>query len=178
MGKRSVKQYEIYMYDFGVVNGSIQNGYRPVVVVQDTRFNKNSPTTIVAAITSAVKKEYLPSHIFLGQQFGLSKPSMVLLEQIHTVSQCDLKDYIGTIDDLHITRTITNGLKKTMGMWNYVPKDKSGIRCLCTKCMHEYMNAGSYIVRRLDPFQNVRETCDRCNRPGFDYVIIERKKSK
>ena len=78
MNARKVKRFEIYLYDFGIMPGSIQQGKRPVLIVQDDQFNKNSPTTIVAAFTSAVKKEYLPSHIFVGERFGLTKPSMVL----------------------------------------------------------------------------------------------------
>lgn len=78
MNSRKVKRLEIYMYDFGVTTGSIQNGQRPVVVIQDDRFNASSPTAGVAPITTAVKKEHLPSHIFVGKQFGLPRPSMVL----------------------------------------------------------------------------------------------------
>ena len=87
---RKVKRFEIYLYDFGENAGSIQCGRRPVLILQDDRFNENSPTTIVAALTTAIKKEYLPSHIFVGERFGLKKPSMVLLEQIRTVNQNDL----------------------------------------------------------------------------------------
>ena len=54
MNARKVKRFEIYLYDFGIMPGSIQQGKRPVLIVQDDQFNKNSPTTIVAAFTSAV----------------------------------------------------------------------------------------------------------------------------
>ena len=37
---------------------------------------KNAPTVIVAAVTSVIKKRYLPSHIILGDKFGLKKPSI------------------------------------------------------------------------------------------------------
>ncbi len=174
MNSRKVKRLEIYMYDFGETSGSIQNGHRPVVVIQDDRFNENSPTTVVAAITTAVKKEHLPSHIYIGKQFGLSRPSMVLLEQIQTINQYDLGDYIGIIDNQRLTKNLAIGIKKTLGMWDYTPRDKTSIRCLCPNCMREYMNTGSYIVRRLDPFQNDRDKCYRCSRPGWDYVITER----
>ena len=43
-----------------------------------------------------MKKKYLPSHIILGEDFGLKKPSMVLLEQIQTVNKDELTDYIYT----------------------------------------------------------------------------------
>lgn len=53
-----------------------------MLVVQADDYNQNAPTIIVAAVTSVIKKRYLPSHIILGEEFGLKKPSMVLLEQI------------------------------------------------------------------------------------------------
>lgn len=40
--------------------------------------NQNAQTIIVAAVTSVIKKRYLPSHIILGEKFGLKKPSSFL----------------------------------------------------------------------------------------------------
>ena len=82
---RKVKRGEIYYYDFGNNEGSIQNGVRPVLVVQCEEGNQASTTTVVAAITSVIKKRYLPSHIILGDRFGLNKPSMVMLEQLKII---------------------------------------------------------------------------------------------
>ncbi len=74
--EKKVKYGEIYFYDFGEHEGSIQNGLRPAVVIQDNKLNDHGPTTIIAAITSVTKKLYLPSHILIGEQFGLTKPSI------------------------------------------------------------------------------------------------------
>ena len=84
---RKVKRGEIYLYDFGSNSESIQNGLRPVLVVQCDEGNQASSTTIVAALTTVIKKRYMPSHIVLGDNFGLREPSMVMLEQIRTVNQ-------------------------------------------------------------------------------------------
>ena len=168
MKTQTVKRFEIYLYDFGAMPGSIQNGIRPALIIQDNRFNENSPTTIVAAITSVIKKERLPSHIFLGQEFGLSKPSMVMLEQLRTVNQDELREYVGAISDPYLTKIIGRGIKKTLGMWDYAPRDKTAIRCLCPQCAESYRNTRSFIIRRLDPFQKAKDACDRCNRPGWD----------
>ena len=148
----------------------------PALIIQDNRFNENSPTTIVAAITSVIKKERLPSHIFLGQEFGLSKPSMVMLEQLRTVNQDELREYVGAISDPYLTKIIGRGIKKTLGMWDYAPRDKTAIRCLCPQCAESYRNTRSFIIRRLDPFQKAKDACDRCNRPGWDYVVVDRKR--
>ena len=60
MIKEKVKKGDIYIYDFGECNGSVQAGRRPVLVVQENRMNETSPTTVIAAITSIPKKKYMP----------------------------------------------------------------------------------------------------------------------
>ena len=97
--RNKVKRGEIYLFDFGDNEGSIQNGVRPVLVVQSDEGNAASCTTVIAAMTSVVKKRYLPTHIILGDRFGLKEPSMVMLEQLKTVNQDELGKYIGTVDD-------------------------------------------------------------------------------
>jgi mRNA interferase MazF len=97
--RNTVKRGEIYLFDFGDNEGSIQNGVRPVLVVQSDEGNAASCTTVIAAMTSVVKKRYLPTHIILGDRFGLKEPSMVMLEQLKTVNQDELGKYIGTVDD-------------------------------------------------------------------------------
>ena len=86
MKKNKLQRGDLYYYDFGKREGSIQSGIRPVLIVQADEFNANAPTIIVASITTVLKKKYLPSHIIIGKEFGLSKPSMVLLEQIQTIN--------------------------------------------------------------------------------------------
>ncbi len=171
----TVKRGEIYLYDFGYNPESIQNGVRPVLVVQCDEGNQASSTTIVAALTTAIKKQYMLSHIVLGDNFGLIEPSMVMLEQIRTVNQSDLIHYIGYVDSEYIQRKINVGLKKALGLWvEKPPKKKSDIRCLCGKCLNDYKSNPEYIVRRLDPFQKVKHQCDKCSGSGYDYIIYNR----
>ena len=84
MQRKEIQRGDLFYYDFGKREGSVQSGERPVMVIQADNFNANAPTIIVAAVTAVMKKKYLPSHIILGEDFGLKKPSMVLLEQIQT----------------------------------------------------------------------------------------------
>ena len=55
---QKVKRGEIYLYDFGNNEGSIQNGIRPVLIVQCDEGNQASTTTVVAALTTAIKKRF------------------------------------------------------------------------------------------------------------------------
>ena len=99
MQRKEIQRGDLFYYDFGKREGSVQSGERPVMVIQADNFNANAPTIIVAAVTAVMKKKYLPSHIILGEDFGLKKPSMVLLEQIQTVNKDELTDYIGSVND-------------------------------------------------------------------------------
>lgn len=172
---RTVRRGEIYYHDFGVAEGSIQSGRRPVLVLQADNFNEHSPTVIVASITTVIKKRYLPSHIILGENFGLAKPSMVLLEQIQTVNKSSLTDYIGFVDDEKMWKRINIAIKKTFGLWFYNLDRTGDVRCLCPKCLHGYLNNPNYVVRRLDPFAQAKDKCDKCNETGWDYIIFDRR---
>lgn len=175
--KRKITRGDIYYYDFGNNAGSIQSGCRPVLVIQANELNENSPTVIVAALTTAIKKQYLPSHIYLGDRYGLREPSMVLLEQLRTVNKTELLEYVGTVDDEHMLKVLANGIKKTVGLWVYHTYRTSDIRCLCSKCLSDYKNSRNYIVKRVDPFKRVKDKCDRCNDYGYDYFVVDKKQS-
>lgn len=94
---QKVKRGEIYLYDFGNNEGSIQNGIRPVLIVQCDEGNQASTTTVVAALTTAIKKRFLPSHIILGRNFGLDEPSMVKLNEV--LAELQRIENGGTVDD-------------------------------------------------------------------------------
>ncbi len=95
-----VKRGDIYYADLSPVIGSEQGGVRPVLVVQNDVGNKYSPTIIAAAITSQINKAKLPTHIEIDAQgYGLSKDSVVLLEQVRTIDKQRLKEKIGHLDE-------------------------------------------------------------------------------
>lgn len=47
-------------------------------------------------------------------------------------------------------------------------------RCLCGKCLNDYKSNPAYIIRRLDPFENIKHQCDKCSGSGYDYIIYDR----
>ncbi len=99
-----VKRGDIFYADLSPVVGSEQGGIRPVLIVQNDIGNKYSPTVIVAAITSRINKAKMPTHIEIkGDDYGLSKDSVILLEQIRTIDKKRLKERIGHIDEAVIS---------------------------------------------------------------------------
>ena len=104
----SVKRGEIYYAYLSPVVGSEQGGVRPVLIVQNDVGNKHSPTVIAAAITSQREKAKLPTHIELeADSCGLSKDSVVLLEQIRTIDKKRLKERMGELDLNSMTKVNT-----------------------------------------------------------------------
>ncbi|MDR1565108.1 MAG: type II toxin-antitoxin system PemK/MazF family toxin [Oscillospiraceae bacterium] len=99
-----VRRGEMYFADLSPnAVGCEQSGFRPVLILQNDRGNRHSPTTVIAAITSKPKKR-LPTHYMLPALRGLSIPSVVLCEQIRTIDKCRLQTYIGTLDEITMTK--------------------------------------------------------------------------
>ncbi|MGN0498388.1 MAG: type II toxin-antitoxin system PemK/MazF family toxin [Acutalibacteraceae bacterium] len=94
---KQVKRGEIYFADLSPVVGSEQMGTRPVLILQNDKGNKHSPTTIVAAITSRKTKHSLPTHVKISTD-SLQSESVVLLEQIRTIDKSRLGDYVDRLD--------------------------------------------------------------------------------
>lgn len=97
---QSVRRGDIFYADLSPVVGSEQGGTRPVLIVQNNMGNKHSPTVIAAAITSQMNKARLPTHIELvGPTVGLTKNSVVLLEQVRTIDKKRLREHMGHLSD-------------------------------------------------------------------------------
>ena len=111
-----VKRGEIYYADLSPVVGSEQGGIRPVLIVQNDIGNKHSPTVIAAAITSKKEKSQLPTHISVSaQSCGLSKDSVVLLEQVRTLDKRRLKERMGELDSSSMAQ-VNNALQVSFGL--------------------------------------------------------------
>ena len=111
-----VKRGDIFYADLSPVVGSEQGGVRPVLIVQNDIGNKYSPTVIATAITSQINKAKMPTHIELdANEYGLSKDSVVLAEQIRTIDKRRLKEKIGHLDDRLMTK-VNEALEISFGL--------------------------------------------------------------
>ena len=112
----SIKKGDLYFADHSPVTGSEQGGVRPVLVVQNDVGNKYSPTIIVAAITSKKNKADLPTHVAIDADGnGLSKNSIILMEQLRTIDKRRLKERIGTIDKTRLPE-VNEALSVSLGI--------------------------------------------------------------
>ena len=111
-----IKRGDIFYADLRPVVGSEQGGIRPVLVIQNDIGNKYSPTVIVAAVTSQINKSKLPTHLELdAKDFGLSKDSVVLLEQVRTIDKSRLREKLFHFDEAFMSK-IDRGLQISLGL--------------------------------------------------------------
>lgn len=82
--------------------GSVQSGIRPIVIIQNNVGNMYSPTVIVVPLTKVMKKkETFPTHEkLLKKNYNfLEEDSVVICEQIMTISKSQILNYLGDISE-------------------------------------------------------------------------------
>lgn len=109
-----MKRGDIYYADLNPVIGCEQGGIRPVLILQNNLGNRHSPTTIVAAITSKSEKGAIPTHVMIKTD-GLSRSSMVLLEQIRTVDKSRVREKIAMLDEEEMEK-VDKALKVSLAL--------------------------------------------------------------
>lgn len=167
MERTEIQRGDIYHADLNPIFGSEQGGYRPVLVIQNNRGNKHSPTVIIAAITSRPKAK-LPTHVAIQGIKGLEKDSFVLLEQIRTLDKRRLDDYVGKLNQEQMLQ-VDKALRSSTGMRKL---DKPILMCLCPVCAKPFYHSKEHFIIRSDQNQKIKDVCMFCNtRKGYDYLI-------
>ena len=91
------KRGEIYLVSFDPALGAEIQKTRPVLILQNDIGNLHSPVTIVAAITSNVRRLGPTSVLVKAPEGGLDVDSIVLLNQIRTVDKRRLVKRLGVL---------------------------------------------------------------------------------
>ena len=169
---RTYQRGDMYYADLGRGVGSEQEGYRPVVIIQNNKGNKHSPTVIAAAVSSkAGVKPKLPTHYFVNAENGLERPSIILLEQIRTLDKRRLTKYIGRLSKEHISG-MNHALAVSIDLIHTTLQSLN--MCLCNACAGKLRSTGAFSLRRDGSAQNV---CVYCGQPaGRDYEVTPLRK--
>ncbi|MBI2830778.1 MAG: type II toxin-antitoxin system PemK/MazF family toxin [Chloroflexi bacterium] len=94
-----IRRGELYWVDWNPGRGSEQRGLRPALVIQNDIGNRFSPTTIVAALTTAVEKPFPFLIKITAKESGLPKDSTVNLAVILTIDKTRLGNKCGVLGD-------------------------------------------------------------------------------
>ncbi|MFC0233772.1 type II toxin-antitoxin system PemK/MazF family toxin [Vagococcus entomophilus] len=119
-----IKRGDIFFADLSPVVGSEQGGTRPVLVIQNNLGNHFSPTVIIAAITAKTFKNKLPTHIRISSnKSGITKDSVVLLEQIRTIDKSRLREKICQLDTENMNQ-VNQAICVSLGLYLSETKKK------------------------------------------------------
>ena len=110
-----IKRGQIYWVDWSPGRGSEQSGLRPALVIQNDIGNQSSPTTIVAAITTAFVKPYPFVVVITASESGLPKDSSVDLASIMTIDKTTLRDKCGELSQAKMAE-VDVAIKKSLGL--------------------------------------------------------------
>jgi len=105
---------EIWLVNWNPARGSEQAGIRPALIIQNDTGNEYSSTTIVAAVSTAVK--LYPMNVLLDPpQGGLMKPSIIKTSQIFTISKGRLEKRLGLVDE-NIMKEVDRAIKLSLAL--------------------------------------------------------------
>lgn len=109
-----VKKWEIYYIDLNPTKGSEQRGNRPALVISNDAVNDNLPIFTILPFSSVKAGATIyPTEILItGADSGLNQDSVVMLQQIRTVSQDRITSNgkISEITDSDLRRKINQAL--------------------------------------------------------------------
>jgi mRNA interferase MazF len=112
---KDIKRGDIYWVDWNPARGSEQSGLRPALVIQNDIGNKFSPTTIIAALTTAIEKQYPFLVNVTAKDSGLPKDSTINLAVILTVDKTRLTSKCGTLSDDKMSQ-VNEAIKASLGL--------------------------------------------------------------
>ena len=142
----SVRRGDIFYADLSPVVGSEQGGVRPVLIIQNDMGNRHSPTVIAAAITSQLNKAKLPTHIeLLDPHCGLTKDSVVLLEQIRTLDKRRLRERMGRLDEEKMAQVDT-AIAVSFGLRSQSKQRRLIRQASLLSCGHSKTDAAKHCV--------------------------------
>ena len=115
---------EVWFAELGDHPGtSVQNGCRPVFIISNDKSNHRASTIVVLPMTSRMKKYTLPSHVELYQSDLTNtdpgrhlEPSMILAEQMTTISKPALRSYVGKVTAEKKLREIAGAVQTQLGI--------------------------------------------------------------
>lgn len=103
-----MKQYDIYLADLNPIIGREQFGTRPVLIISNDYENLLDVVTIIPITSLKSGRRVYPNELLLHDQ--LSKPSILLCQQIRTISKKRLVKKLTTIHDVMLQKRIVETL--------------------------------------------------------------------
>jgi len=107
---------DVYLVSFDPTLGAEIRKTRPALILQNDISNRNSPITIVAAITSQFEEPLYPTEVFVAApEGGLTVDSVVLLNQLRSIDTQRLVRRVGRLSG-ETMRLVDRALLISLGL--------------------------------------------------------------
>ena len=119
---RQPKRGDIWFADLGSHPGtSVQDGCRPVFILSNDIGNRHAETINVLPMTRHLKRQGLPCHTKLDPEKiqdlqQTLDTSMILAEQVTTISKSALRNYVGYVSDDALIDQVDRAVSMQLGI--------------------------------------------------------------
>ena len=186
--KQPVIKGGIYLVQLGTGVGSEQSGTRPFLVLQNDKGNQNSYTHTGVPLSTELKSLYLPTHIVVDGSDCLDYTSVILVEQLRSISRKRFVSYLGkldanTLNKVEMAVNIQLGLKDIREVDKLVfIKRLTEINpflnaFICGQCLKVLHGAKGLSIRGISQNDDDLDFCILCRRAkGRKYKIVNRER--
>ncbi|GAA1336282.1 type II toxin-antitoxin system PemK/MazF family toxin [Arthrobacter roseus] len=77
---------------------------RPVVIVQDDRFDATASITVCPLTTNEIEAPLIRITVEPTAVTGIERPSHIMVDKITTIPQANIRDRLGRLEDANLVR--------------------------------------------------------------------------
>lgn len=77
---------------------------RPVVIVQDDRFDATASVTVCPLTTSTIDAPLIRIPVEPNAATGIEQPSQIVVDEVTTMPRADVRDHLGLLADADLVR--------------------------------------------------------------------------
>lgn len=101
MGSRRVRRGDIYV---AAARGAYSGKPRPVVIVQDDRFDSTASVTVCPMTTDPVEAPLLRIPVSPTDTSGIEQASQIMVDKVTTIPRVNVLDHVGRLSDADLVR--------------------------------------------------------------------------
>lgn len=178
----------IYLVQMGKGIGSEQSGMRPFLVLQNDKGNESSFTHTGVPLSTELKSLYLPTHIVVAASKCLEYASVILVEQLRSLSRKRFVSYLGkldtnTLNKVEVAVNIQLGLKdirdidKIVFVRRLTEINPVLHAFLCGKCLRVLHGVKGLAINGIHGIDDDLDFCFFCHKAkGRKYKIVNRER--
>ena len=84
--------------------GAYSGKPRPVVIVQDDRFDVTASVTVCPLTTNPVEAPLIRISVEPTETTGISRPSQIMVDKVTTMPRVNVRDLLGHLSDADLVR--------------------------------------------------------------------------